>query len=375
MKAFLGMGSNVGDRRAILREAVAAIPELVAVSPVYETDPVGGPEQGPFYNIVVELETDRSPQELLALCHELEQAAGRVRVIRWGPRTLDVDVLLVGDLQVDDENLTVPHARMADRNLRDGAATRPGAGPDGCRLRPDNRHRRRPQHRAVVEASVVAWGSWQPPSSMPPESRPSTPGDDPPPPGAAQGLVARAGFVVYEGGRSVFDESVLVYIAHHQRSWPNAEVVDHVGRPLGAVRRRQTHGLLRTTPLFRVTDPAGGKLFDIVAKNRLLSRRYVVTGVAAVTFRFPEQTITAGEEPVGSIDGKLIGASDQRFTVLDNGNKAVAVIQRYSRGNRWVRDYDYVTSIDPVLRGELRRAIIAAPVALEQARHAEQSAS
>ncbi len=117
MKAFLGMGSNVGDRRAILREAVAAIPELVAVSPVYETDPVGGPEQGPFYNIVVELETERSPQELLALCHELEQAAGRVRVIRWGPRTLDVDVLLVGDLQVDDDNLTVPHARMADRNF------------------------------------------------------------------------------------------------------------------------------------------------------------------------------------------------------------------------------------------------------------------
>lgn len=111
------MGSNVGDRRAILREAVAAIHELVAVSPVYETDPVGGPEQGPFYNIVVELDTRRTPQELLALCHELEQAAGRVRVIRWGPRTLDVDVLLVGDLTVDDDNLSVPHARMALRNF------------------------------------------------------------------------------------------------------------------------------------------------------------------------------------------------------------------------------------------------------------------
>ncbi|MGI9598623.1 MAG: 2-amino-4-hydroxy-6-hydroxymethyldihydropteridine diphosphokinase [Acidimicrobiales bacterium] len=117
VRAFLGMGSNVGDRRAILRRAVAAIPELVAVSPVYETDPVGGPEQGPFYNIVVELDTERSPQELLALCHELEQAAGRVRVVRWGPRTLDVDVLLVGDLTVDEENLSVPHARMAERNF------------------------------------------------------------------------------------------------------------------------------------------------------------------------------------------------------------------------------------------------------------------
>lgn len=111
------MGSNIGDRRATLREAVAAIPELVAVSPVYETDPVGGPEQGPFYNIVVELDTERSPEELLALCQALEQAAGRVRVVHWGPRTLDVDVLLVDDLVVDDANLTVPHPRMAERNF------------------------------------------------------------------------------------------------------------------------------------------------------------------------------------------------------------------------------------------------------------------
>ncbi len=117
MRAFLGLGSNIGDRRTILREAVAAIAELIAVSPVYETDPVGGPEQGPYYNIVVELKTDRSPRELLALCHELEQAAGRTRVIRWGPRTLDVDVLLVGDLTVDDDDLVVPHPRMAQRNF------------------------------------------------------------------------------------------------------------------------------------------------------------------------------------------------------------------------------------------------------------------
>jgi 2-amino-4-hydroxy-6-hydroxymethyldihydropteridine diphosphokinase len=117
MRAFLGLGSNIGDRRQTLLDAVAAIPELVAVSPVYETEPVGGPEQGPFYNIVVELDTERSPHELLALCRELEQAAGRVRVVRWGPRTLDVDVLLVGDLTVDDDDLVVPHPRMAQRNF------------------------------------------------------------------------------------------------------------------------------------------------------------------------------------------------------------------------------------------------------------------
>jgi 2-amino-4-hydroxy-6-hydroxymethyldihydropteridine diphosphokinase len=117
MRSFLGLGSNIGDRRATLRAAVAAIPDLVAVSPVYETDPVGGPEQDPYYNIVVELETNLTPHELLALCRELELAAGRVRVIRWGPRTLDVDVLLAGDLIVNTEELTVPHPRMADRNF------------------------------------------------------------------------------------------------------------------------------------------------------------------------------------------------------------------------------------------------------------------
>lgn len=116
-RAFLALGSNIGDSWAILTEAVAAMPDLVAVSPVYETEPVGGPEQDPFLNIVVELDTERSPRELLELCRSLELAAGRERVIRWGPRTLDVDVLLVGDLTVDEDDLTVPHPRMHERNF------------------------------------------------------------------------------------------------------------------------------------------------------------------------------------------------------------------------------------------------------------------
>lgn len=117
MRAFLALGSNVGDRRAILRSAVDSMPDLVAVSPVYETEPVGGPEQGPFYNIVVELDTELDPHQLLDLCQRLENEAGRARIVRWGPRTLDVDVLLVGDLVVDDDRLTVPHPRMAQRNF------------------------------------------------------------------------------------------------------------------------------------------------------------------------------------------------------------------------------------------------------------------
>ena len=89
-RVFLGLGSNLGDRRATLRTAVGAIPELAAVSPVYETEPVGGPDQGAFLNIVIMLESWRPAHELLGLCHELEQAAERERTVRWGPRTLDV---------------------------------------------------------------------------------------------------------------------------------------------------------------------------------------------------------------------------------------------------------------------------------------------
>jgi 2-amino-4-hydroxy-6-hydroxymethyldihydropteridine diphosphokinase len=117
-RAFLALGSNLGDRWAYLRQAVAAMPDLVAVSPVYETAPVGGPEgQGAFLNCVVELDTDRTPHELLDLCRQLEAAAGRVRTERWGPRTLDADVLLVGDETVDEPDLTVPHPRMWERSF------------------------------------------------------------------------------------------------------------------------------------------------------------------------------------------------------------------------------------------------------------------
>jgi 2-amino-4-hydroxy-6-hydroxymethyldihydropteridine diphosphokinase len=115
-RAFLGLGSNLGDRWSNLRAAVDALPDVVAVSPVYETDPVGGPEgQGPYLNCVVMLITDRTPRQLLSVCRELESAAGRLREERWGPRTLDVDILLVGDAVVDDPDLQVPHPRLWER--------------------------------------------------------------------------------------------------------------------------------------------------------------------------------------------------------------------------------------------------------------------
>jgi len=118
VRAFLGMGSNEGDRLRFLRDAVETLDGVIEVSPVYETEPVGGPPgQTPYLNLVVELDTDLSPRSLLGVCQRLEAAAGRVRGERWGPRTLDVDILLVDDIVVDEPDLTVPHPRMYQRRF------------------------------------------------------------------------------------------------------------------------------------------------------------------------------------------------------------------------------------------------------------------
>jgi 2-amino-4-hydroxy-6-hydroxymethyldihydropteridine diphosphokinase len=118
VRAFLGLGSNLGDREAYLREAVGSLSNVVAVSPVYETDPVGGPGgQGAYLNIVVEIDTDLTPRQLLGVCHRLESAAGRVREERWGPRTLDVDILWHERGPIVEPDLEVPHPRMAERRF------------------------------------------------------------------------------------------------------------------------------------------------------------------------------------------------------------------------------------------------------------------
>lgn len=121
-RAYLALGSNLGDRLAHLQSAVDGLAaaegvEVVAVSAVYETAPVGGPEQGPYLNAVVAVETALAPRALLGIGQHLEAAAARVRDVRWGPRTLDVDVLLVGDTRVDEPDLVVPHPRMHERDF------------------------------------------------------------------------------------------------------------------------------------------------------------------------------------------------------------------------------------------------------------------
>jgi 2-amino-4-hydroxy-6-hydroxymethyldihydropteridine diphosphokinase len=119
-RAFIGLGSNLGDRRAHLRRAVERLQshgDLDGVSDVYETEPVGGPEQGPYLNVVVALATVDPPRRLLERCQELEAEAGRVRTVRWGPRTLDADVLWVEGENLDEDDLVVPHPRMWERRF------------------------------------------------------------------------------------------------------------------------------------------------------------------------------------------------------------------------------------------------------------------
>ncbi|MDJ0953400.1 MAG: 2-amino-4-hydroxy-6-hydroxymethyldihydropteridine diphosphokinase [Acidimicrobiia bacterium] len=120
MRAAIGLGSNLGDRARHIADAVGALSELdtlVRVSPLYETAPVGGPEQGPYLNAVAVVDTELTPQELLQQCLAIERDAGRERRERWGPRTLDLDLLLYGDAEIDEDGLTVPHPRMTERRF------------------------------------------------------------------------------------------------------------------------------------------------------------------------------------------------------------------------------------------------------------------
>jgi 2-amino-4-hydroxy-6-hydroxymethyldihydropteridine diphosphokinase len=119
-KTFLALGSNLGDRRTHLEDSVESLKSLGSVeagSPIYETAALGGPEQGAYLNAVIRLETDLSPMHLLERLLEIEREAGRVRDQRWGPRTLDLDILTYGHETIDEPGLTVPHPEMRNRRF------------------------------------------------------------------------------------------------------------------------------------------------------------------------------------------------------------------------------------------------------------------
>ena len=155
-RAFLALGSNLGDRAAHLQAAVdfldtASELTVRAVSPVYETDPVGGPVQDDFLNAVIEIATECSPHRLLEIAHAAEAAADRVRVERWGPRTLDVDIVFIDGVTVDEPDLTVPHLRWRERDFV--LAPMHDVAPDLVEVLPDGWHGVR---RAVVALTMPA---------------------------------------------------------------------------------------------------------------------------------------------------------------------------------------------------------------------------
>jgi 2-amino-4-hydroxy-6-hydroxymethyldihydropteridine diphosphokinase len=120
--AFVGIGSNLGDREGHLRDALELLAaeegiEIVSVSVLRETEPVGPVEQGPFLNGAAQVTTELPPRELLERLLDVEQRLGRVRRERFGPRTIDLDLLVYGDEVVDEPGLTLPHPRLHERRF------------------------------------------------------------------------------------------------------------------------------------------------------------------------------------------------------------------------------------------------------------------
>jgi 2-amino-4-hydroxy-6-hydroxymethyldihydropteridine diphosphokinase len=117
---YVALGSNIDDRESYLKQAIAALyhhPEIEvrACSSIYETEPVGYVDQAPFLNMVVALSTRLAPRQLLMAIQKIEIKLGRTRDIHWGPRTIDLDMLLYGDEQIVSEELAIPHPRMFER--------------------------------------------------------------------------------------------------------------------------------------------------------------------------------------------------------------------------------------------------------------------
>jgi 2-amino-4-hydroxy-6-hydroxymethyldihydropteridine diphosphokinase len=120
--AYIALGSNLGDRNAHLahaRSALAALPgsRLLAVSGIEETAPLGGPVQPPYLNQMAALETTLEPRALLLALQRIERDAGRIRAVRWGPRTLDLDIVRFAEQEVHDPDLTVPHPGLDTRDF------------------------------------------------------------------------------------------------------------------------------------------------------------------------------------------------------------------------------------------------------------------
>ena len=181
-------------------------------------------------------------------------------------------------------------------------------------------------------------------------------------------MVARSGFVLYEGGRSVFDESVLVYLAGPKSVWPDATITDHVGRMLGAVRMQVRRSFQAPGPT-GIFDTGGARVLHISRRTSFFSYSFDVSGVAhasysGATIGGRELVMEANNERFGSVRGPSYrGLAGTHLEILDQDRNQVGAIRSFTTSTSIFRSTDdYVMSIDPSVHGEFRRLLVAAPV-------------
>lgn len=119
-KAYLGIGSNIGNKELNIKKAIELMSkdtniEVIKSSSYYKTEPVGYKEQDWFVNVVIKISTVHEPYELLEVCNNIEKKLKRERLIRWGPRTIDIDILIYKNIVLEEDKLTIPHPRMKER--------------------------------------------------------------------------------------------------------------------------------------------------------------------------------------------------------------------------------------------------------------------
>jgi len=122
MLCYIGVGSNLGDRKKHIEDAIEKLKniegvEVKRVSSIYETEPVGGPKQGKYLNGAIEIETGLGPREFLGKLQDIEKELGRKKTVKNGPRTIDLDILLYGDNKIDEPDLKIPHPNMHEREF------------------------------------------------------------------------------------------------------------------------------------------------------------------------------------------------------------------------------------------------------------------
>jgi len=122
MRCYIGIGSNLGDRQGNIDSAVQKLRkatgiEVKKISRIYETESVGGPPQPKYLNGVIEIETEFAPRQILDILQDIENRIGRIRTVRNAPRVIDLDILMCGNLKIDEPDLKIPHPRMAERDF------------------------------------------------------------------------------------------------------------------------------------------------------------------------------------------------------------------------------------------------------------------